>query len=235
MSVEAAGDQSVTAPQPPAVVAPEAPQLVDPSEHQRLLKKLELVQQDKATAGEKNQQLNERLKDLERQLQQRNQQQLQDQGEYKALWEEAKQTIAARDERIATLEAELSSERTATAQERLKAAAMAGISRSGAIAPEQMFALLQSQLREIEGRPVVLAGGAEQPLDAYLSNLKAPGSGYEHHFSSTGARGMGSTATTSVAPGMSNPYKTGNLTERIALEAENPDLAKALKAEAQRG
>jgi uncharacterized protein (DUF3084 family) len=235
MSVEAAGDQSVTAPQPPAVVAPEAPQLVDPSEHQRLLKKLELVQQDKAAAGEKNQQLNERLKDLERQLQQRNQQQLQDQGEYKALWEEAKQTIAARDERIATLEAELSSERTATAQERLKAAAMAGISRSGAIAPEQMFALLQSQLREIEGRPVVLAGGAEQPLDAYLSNLKAPGSGYEHHFSSTGARGMGSTATTSVAPGMSNPYKTGNLTERIALEAENPDLAKALKAEAQRG
>lgn len=235
MSVEAAGDQSVTAPQPPAVVAPEAPQLVDPSEHQRLLKKLELVQQDKAAAGEKNQQLNERLKDLERQLQQRNQQQLQDQGEYKALWEEAKQTIAARDERIAALEAELSSERTATAQERLKAAAMAGISRSGAIAPEQMFALLQSQLREIEGRPVVLAGGAEQPLDAYLSNLKAPGSGYEHHFSSTGARGMGSTATTSVAPGMSNPYKTGNLTERIALEAENPDLAKALKAEAQRG
>jgi len=235
MSVEAAGDQSVTALQPPAVVAPEAPQLVDPSEHQRLLKKLELVQQDKAAAGEKNQQLNERLKDLERQLQQRNQQQLQDQGEYKALWEEAKQTIAARDERIAALEAELSSERTATAQERLKAAAMAGISRSGAIAPEQMFALLQSQLREIEGRPVVLAGGAEQPLDAYLSNLKAPGSGYEHHFSSTGARGMGSTATTSVAPGMSNPYKTGNLTERIALEAENPDLAKALKAEAQRG
>ena len=46
---------------------------------------------------------------------------------------------------------------------------------------------------------------------------------------------MGSTATTSVAPGMSNPYKTGNLTERIRLEVENPDLAMALKAEAQRG
>ena len=235
MPVEATGDQSVTDPQSPVAVAPEAPQTVDLLEYQRVLKKLELVQADKAAAGEKNQQLNERLKDIERQLQQRNQQQLQDQGEYKALWEEAKQTIAARDERIATLEAELSSERTATAQERLKSAAMASISRSGAIAPEQMFALLQSQLREIEGRPVVLAGGAEQPLDAYLSNLKAPGSGYEHHFSSTGARGMGSTATTSVAPGMSNPYKTGNLTERIRLEAENPELAKALMAEAQRG
>jgi hypothetical protein len=98
-----------------------------------------------------------------------------------------------------------------------------------------MYALLHSQLRDVEGRPVVLAEGAEQPLDAYLGNLRAPGSGYEHHFSSTGARGMGSTATTSVAPGMSNPYKTGNLTERIRLETENPELAKALMAEAQRG
>lgn len=235
MSVEAAGDQSVTAPQSSVEIAPEASQSVDLSEYQRVLKKLELVQADKAAAGEKNQQLNERLKDIERQLQQRNQQQLQDQGEFKTLWEEAKQTIAARDERIAALEVELSSERSATAQERLKAAAMASISRSGAIAPEQMFALLHPQLRDNEGRPVVLAGGAEQPLDAYLGNLKAPGSGFEHHFSSTGARGMGSTANTSAAPGMSNPYKTGNLTERIALEVENPELAKLLKAEAQRG
>ena len=235
MPVEATGDQSVTDPQSPVAVAPEAPQTVDLLEYQRVLKKLELVQADKAAAGEKNQQLNERLKDIERQLQQRNQQQLQDQGEYKALWEEAKQTIAAREERITALEAELASERTATAQERLKASAMASISRSGAIAPDQMYALLHSQLRDVEGRPVVLAGGAEQPLDAYLGNLRAPGSGYEHHFSSTGARGMGSTATTSVAPGMSNPYKTGNLTERIRLEAENPELAKALMAEAQRG
>jgi hypothetical protein len=235
MPVEATGDQSVTDPQSPVAVAPEAPQTVDLLEYQRVLKKLELVQADKAAAGEKNQQLNERLKDIERQLQQRNQQQLQDQGEYKALWEEAKQTIAAREEHITALEAELSSERTATAQERLKASAMASISRSGAIAPDQMYALLHSQLRDVEGRPVVLAGGAEQPLDAYLGNLRAPGSGYEHHFSSTGARGMGSTATTSVAPGMSNPYKTGNLTERIRLETENPELAKALMAEAQRG
>lgn len=34
---------------------------------------------------------------------------------------------------------------------------------------------------------------------------------------------------------MTNPYRTGNLTEALMLEASNPDLAKALKAEAQRG
>jgi hypothetical protein len=234
MAEDAVGDQSVTAQQPPAVVAPDAPQPVDPAEYQRLVKKLELVQADKAASGEKNQQLNDRLKDLERQLSQRNQQQLQDQGEYKTLWEQRGQIITDLEKENADLRGQLESVTQAAAHERLRSAAMTSISRSGAIAPDQMFALLQSQLRDSEGRPVVLAGGAEQPLDNYLANLKAPGSGFEHHFASTGARGMGTSATT-VGSGTDNPYKTGNLTEIISLEVEKPELARALKAEAQRG
>jgi hypothetical protein len=81
----------------------------------------------------------------------------------------------------------------------------------------------------------VLAGGAEQPLDAYLANLKAPGSGYEHHFAPSGAKGMGASATSGVAPGMNNPYKAGNLTEVLRLEKDNPDLAIALRKEAGLG
>lgn len=239
MTLDADGDQSVTDLQPPVAVAPEAPNPassgVDQAEYQRVLKKLELVQQDKARAGETNRELNERLKDLERQIKSREQQQLLDQGEYKKLWDEAKQTITARDQEIADLRAQLDSVNQAAAQERLRAAATSAISRSGAIAPEQMYALLQPQLRDLEGAPVVLSGGAEIPLDTYLSNLKAPGSGYEHHFSATGARGMGTAATTSIAPGQTNPYKTGNLTEIMTLEVENPELARALKAEAHRG
>ena len=47
---------------------------------------------------------------------------------------------------------------------------------------------------------------------------------------------MGSNAASpSVAPGMTNPYKLGNMTEALKLEAENPELARVLKAEAQRG
>ncbi len=234
MAEDAVGDQSVTALQPPAVVAPDAPQPVDLAEYQRLVKKLELVQADKAASGEKNQQLNDRLKDLERQLSQRNQQQLQDQGEYKTLWEQRGQIITDLEKENADLRAQLESVTQAAAHERLRSAAMTSISRSGAIAPDQMFALLQSQLRDSEGRPVVLAGGAEQPLDNYLANLKAPGSGFEHHFASTGARGMGTSAT-AIGSGADNPYKTGNLTEIISLEVDNPELARALKAEAQRG
>ena len=48
---------------------------------------------------------------------------------------------------------------------------------------------------------------------------------------------MGSGPSASGLPGVANPYKkeTFNLTEAMRLEAENPDLAKALKAEAGRG
>jgi len=34
---------------------------------------------------------------------------------------------------------------------------------------------------------------------------------------------------------MSNPYRSGNLTEAMQLEMSNPELARALKAEAARG
>jgi hypothetical protein len=45
---------------------------------------------------------------------------------------------------------------------------------------------------------------------------------------------MGSAPAGSVAPGRENPYRNGNLTEALRLEVENPDLAKALKTEANR-
>jgi hypothetical protein len=48
---------------------------------------------------------------------------------------------------------------------------------------------------------------------------------------------MGSAPSTNGMGGVTNPYKreSYNLTEALRLEAENPDLARALKAEAGRG
>ena len=87
--------------------------------------------------------------------------------------------------------------------------------------------------------PSVVVNGIEQPLNAYLTQLKNPGSGWEHHFAASGTRGMGSGPTTTNAiPGMANPFAQGpgfNLTEALRLEAENPELAKVLKAQAGRG
>ena len=107
-------------------------------------------------------------------------------------------------------------------QERLKAAALSQINTAGALNSQQMYTLLQTALRQDDtGSPVMLNGGVEQPLGEYLANLKQS-SEWQHHFGASPAAGMGSAPTSSVAPGRENPYKTGNLTEALRLEVENP-------------
>ena len=230
----------------PAATPPNPPQTAPAatSEDPAALKaKLELVQRDSAAKGESNVKLEKQLHETKKQLDDLNKrllsgktQQLEEAGKYQDLWEDAKATIQARDQRIADLETELQTERHSTAAERLKSTALGTISQHGAISPEQMFALLQSNLREVAGKPVVLNGGVEQPLEAYLANLRAPGSGYEHHFSASGKSGMGTApgAAPTIAPGLDNPWRTGNITQQLILTRDQPYLAQALQAEASK-
>lgn len=209
-----------------------------------LRRKLELVQQDNLSKGEANRKLNERLGELEKALREREtelksgkQQQLAASGEYKKLWEDANADNARLQQRISELEAALQAKDAEASAERLRAHAIQQIGQANALAPEQLYGLLQHQLRPADNGPAVIVNGIEQPLNAYLTQLRNPGSGWEHHFKSSGAVGMGSGPSASGLPGVANPYKkeTFNLTEAMRLEAENPDLAKALKAEAGRG
>jgi len=160
---------------------------------------------------------------------------LEDQGAFKQLWEDAKRTVAQRDSEIVELKAQLASVTEERSRDQLKAAALSQINSAGAINSQQMYLLLQSALRlDGEGQPAVLNGGVEQPLGDYLANLKQA-TEWQHHFGASGSKGMGAAGAVSVAPGRSNPYKDGNLTEALRLEVESPDLAKALKAEAYKG
>ena len=165
--------------------------------------------------------------------------QLEDQGQFKQLWQDAKGTITTRDQEILELKAQLANLQQSAEQDRLRAAALQEIGRANALMPEQLYGLLQPALRvNDDGQPVMLAGGAEVPLADHLANLRNPGSGWVHHFAAGGARGMGAPAqagVSSVAPGLENPYRSGNFTAAFQLEATNPELAKALKAEAMRG
>ena len=239
-AVPQAGAPVATPPNPPAQPTPAAS-----SEDAAAIKaKLELVMRDRADQGAANKALNEKLAETKKQLDDLNKrllsgktQQLEEAGKYQDLWEEAKETIRAKEARIEELETELQTERHSTAAERLKSTALGTISQHGAISPEQMFALLQSNLREVAGKPVVLNGGVEQPLEAYLANLRSPGSGYEHHFSASGKSGMGTApgAATTIAPGLDNPWRTGNITQQLLMTRDNPELAQALQAEASKG
>jgi len=164
---------------------------------------------------------------------------LEDQGQWKDLWEEANKTAQEKDLRIADLERQLDDLRASNEQATIRTSALSAINQAGAINSEQMLQLLQNNLRkDANGNVVILNGGVEQNISTYLSNLKNPGSGFEHHFKPSSAAGMGAkpTPTSNVAPGMANPWKEGsiNLTRQMALEASDPDLAAVLKREAGR-
>ena len=241
------GAQAVTEQATPAATPPNPPLAVPASQSDdpaALRAKLELVTRDRQSQGETNAKLNEQIAELRRQVDESNKRvletktkTLQEKGDFENLWNQAKETIQAKEARIQELETELQTERHSTAAERLKSAALGQIGAAGAISSEQMFALLQSNLREVAGKPVVLNGGVEQPLEAYLANLRSPGSGYEHHFSASGKSGMGTApgAAPTIAPGLDNPWRTGNITQQLLMTRDNPELAQALQAEASKG
>ncbi len=230
----------------PALPVAEQPVAIDNSEVEAIKAKLELVQADNLKKGKSNQELNERLaatekalRDLESKQTTARKTQLADNGEWKSLWEESETRNKGLEARIAELESALADKDQQFNAERLKTAALAQIGQANALNPEHVLTLLQTQtqLKEIDGKPAVLSGGAAIPLDQYLNSLKQPNSGWEQYFSASGARGMGAAASASIAPGMTNPYRaqTRNLTEALRLERENPELAAALKAEAIKG
>ena len=118
-----------------------------------------------------------------------------------------------------------------------KTKAIASISNLGAINAEQTLALLQNKLQKnTDGKVVVLNGGVEQDLNTYLSSLKNPGSGWEHHFKPSSAAGMGAKPSpiANASGGQVNPWKTGNLTQQMLISDQDPQLAAVLKQEAQK-
>jgi len=160
---------------------------------------------------------------------------LEDQGMYKPLWEEANQTAQEKDKEITALKSQLDELKQSNEQELTKNSALAAISNAGAINADQTLALLQTKLKKNDkGEVVVLDKGVEQELDTYVSSLRNPGSGWEHHFKPSNTTGMGSkpTPTSNVAPGRENPWKTGNLTQQMILSEQDPNLAAVLQKEA---
>jgi hypothetical protein len=163
-------------------------------------------------------------------------QQLAQSGEYKTLWEDAQQTVSDLKQQLAAKEAETEQIRQGYTQEQIKSATIAQLSNAGALAPDQLYRLLQENLRAKDGQPVAVAGGVEVQIGEYIANLKNPGSGYEHHFAATNRAGMGvaGSARTSALPGQSNPWQkdTWNITQQMLLLSQDPDKARLLKAEA---
>ena len=201
------------------------------------------IQELKRQNAESNTKWTEKFNDVKSKLdgvyekeEQKRKQILEDQGQWKTLWEEANKTAQEKDQQIANLSQQLEEMKNSNELASTKTTALSAISNLGAINAEQTLSLLQNKLQKnAEGKVVILNGGVEQDLDSYLTSLKNPGSGWEHHFKPSTAAGMGAkpTPTSNVGGGQVNPWKTGNLTQQMLLLEQNPQLAAVLKQEAQ--
>ena len=199
--------------------------------------KLAAAQKEAAEAQEKFKGIKGKLDEVYKQKEEKRTKELEDQGQYKTLWEEANKTAQDKDAQINSLSQQLQDMKTSNEVASTKQTALAAISNLGAINAEQTLSLLQGKLqRNAEGKVVIIDGGVEQDLNAYLTSLKNPGSGWEHHFKPSSAAGMGAKPSPvgNVSGGSDNPWNTGNLTQQLIMENENPDLAAVLKREAQK-
>ena len=177
-----------------------------------------------------------KLNEVYKEKDQQRKQELEDQGQWKTLWEEANKTAQEKEQQIMTLSQQLEDLKTSNEVASTKTTALAAISNLGAINAEQTLALLQGKLQKnAEGKVVVLNGGVEQDLTNYLTSLKNPGSGWEHHFKPSSAAGMGAKPSpiSNAGGGQVNPWKTGNITQQMLLSEQDPQLAAVLKQEAQ--
>ena len=163
-------------------------------------------------------------------------QKLAESGEFKTLWEQAQETVADLKQQLAERDSKISSMEANFSQEQLKSSAIAQLSTAGALAPDQLYRLVQENLRAKDGQPVAVVGGVEVPVGEYIANLKNPGSGYEHHFAASNRAGMGVTgsARATALPGQTNPWSQEgwNITQQMMMLSEDPDRARLLRAEA---
>jgi hypothetical protein len=182
----------------------------------------------------------ERFDQLERQMQEVNersnkqrQSKLAESGEHKKLWEEAQKTVAEREAELNQLRQDMAQEKAKAESQQVRSVATNAMAQMGVFAPDQLYQLMSQKLK-LQGEDVkALDGGVEVSLAEFIGNLKNPGSGYEHFFSASRVSGMGtSPGSPSLTAGMDNPYTTRNFTQIIALENENPELARQLRAEA---
>jgi len=184
---------------------------------------------EKRNASASVEDLQRQITDLQNSQQVAKQNQLVETGEFKTLWQDATQTVSTLKDEIAQLKQQLEEKDVAFQQQQIKASALNALSQSGVVNPDQAFSLMKENLRLKDGVPIALAGGVEVPLQQHLESLRAPGSGWEHHFAGSGARGMSAAGSSSSANGQKSWASMG-LMERIKLEEENPALAGQLKA-----
>ena len=180
--------------------------------------------------------LDERKQDLARlkAVEEKQQQQLIADGKGDQLVDALKGTVREREATIADLEGQVSKLQAEYQQKELQTAALSVIQQAGAISPSQVYSLLQGELKMQDGKPVAIVGGIETDLAGHLNTLKQAGSGWDHQFTGSGARGMSASGSVPNSAGQKS-WASMNITERIAMqhadELNGTNYAELLKSQ----
>ena len=177
--------------------------------------------------------LKKQLDTMQQERAQQKQSKLQEQGAYQDLWKEANDANSQLKSQIAEMQAALEAKDQQFSQAQIKSAALNHFAQAGVINPDHMYSLVGDKLRLEDGSLVAVDGGVQQSLNEYVEKLKMPESGADYMFRGNGSVGMGSVGSSGAGAGLNNPYISGNFTEIVKMEAENPELAKRMKAQAK--
>ena len=140
---------SVTPAEQPVADTPSQPQAPDLSSVKAEYEaKLAAAQKEAAEAQEKFKGIKGKLDDVYKQREEKRTKELEDQGQWKTLWEEANKTAQEKEQQIMTLSQQLEDLKTSNEVASTKTTALAAISNLGAINAEQTLALLQNKLQK---------------------------------------------------------------------------------------
>ena len=106
------------------------------------------VRKEAAEAQEKFQGIKGKLDEVYKQREEKRTKELEDQGQWKTLWEEANKTAQEKEQQIMTLSQQLEEMKTSNEVASTKQTALAAISNLGAINAEQTLSLLQGKLQK---------------------------------------------------------------------------------------
>ena len=109
---------------------------------------IQALTQRATEAEEKFQGIKGKLDDVYKKQDEQRRKTLEDQGQWKDLWEEANKTAQTKDQQIADLERQLADLRASNETAAMKTSALSAISQSGAINADQMLQLVQNNLKK---------------------------------------------------------------------------------------
>ena len=132
-----------TASQPTQPQAPDLTAIKAEYESQLNALKKQVSEEQEKFKGAKN-----KLDEVYKKKEEQRKQELEDQGQWKTLWEEANKTAQEKDQQISSLSQQLEDMKTSNEVASTKTKALAAISNLGAINAEQTLALLQNKLQK---------------------------------------------------------------------------------------